>query len=147
MEQLLVREFRETDIEALCQLTIELGYPTLVEEMKERMCHILQNPDYKTIVATMHEEVIGYIGMFKCLFWEQNGCYIKVQSLVVSSNSRRQKAGETLLKEAEKWGRTIGAKLITLNSGNRAERFAAHQFYPDQGYEAKSTGYIKLIDL
>ncbi|MES2478714.1 MAG: GNAT family N-acetyltransferase [Bacteroidota bacterium] len=146
MSELLIRDFRPNDVEALCRLTIELGYPTTADEMKQRMNCILQNPDYKTILATSQTEVLGYIGMFKCLFWEQNGCYIKVQSLVVSSSARRQGIGETLLEEAEKWGRAIGAKLITLNSGNRAERFAAHQFYPAQGYEAKSTGYVKLID-
>ncbi|MDQ0270565.1 hypothetical protein [Cytobacillus purgationiresistens] len=45
-------------------------------------------------------------------------------------------------------GKRSGAEAIALNSGNREERKAAHQFYKDNGYEIKSSGFVKkLVDV
>lgn len=146
MNDIIIRDYHADDLESICKLINELGYATSTEEMQTRMKRIVTHPDYRTIVALKQNQVLGFAGVFHCLFWEQNGSYIKIQSLVVCESARRKGVGRLLLNEVEKWGKDNGARLITLNSGNRPERVAAHQFYPQSGYITTSTGYTKLLD-
>lgn len=141
-----LRTYIEKDIPALTALTVALGYSTSPAEMGERLNNMHGNPHYKTIVACNGDEVLGYIGMIKNFFWEQNGCFVRIQALVVNSHARQKGIGAMLLQAAEQWAQEIDARLIVLNCGNKAERAAAHQFYPRMGFEAKSTGYIKTLD-
>ncbi len=46
-----------------------------------------------------------------------------------------------LLKACEEWAIQQGAVAITLNSGNREERQAAHAFYKSNGYIGKVRGF------
>ncbi|MGQ3480701.1 hypothetical protein [Paenibacillus sp. TY11] len=46
-----IRASRQEDIPALAYLMEELGYPTSVEEMKQRYDRIASDPNYHTLVA------------------------------------------------------------------------------------------------
>ena len=142
---LLTREFKASDIPKIAELSIALGYPTTFSEMEERMKNMLPYPDYKTIVAVKEKKIVGYMGMLKIFFWEKNGCFIRIQALVVKKTARKSGVGKALINYAEKWGHEIGATWITLNCGNKEERTDAHKFYPKMGFQSVSTGYIKLI--
>jgi len=141
----IARDFRASDIPSLSLLTNELGYPTSEKEMSERMASITKNKHYKTVVATIGEQILGYMGLYQCFFWEQNGHFVRIQALVVKHEYRKMGIGRLLIGVAEDWAKEIGAVLVVLNCGNKTERDAAHQFYPSMGFEAKSTGYIKNI--
>lgn len=148
MQQTLVsRDWQPDDIPAIASLMVELGYPTTEAEMTERMNQFASNPDYKTIVLTHNDEIVGVIGMARAFFWEQNGCYVRIQALVVKSTARRMGAGEQLIRCAEEWALSVGAKLLQLNCGNKEIRAAAHQFYPSVGFTHTSSGYVKEIDM
>ena len=45
----------------------------------------------------------------------------------------------------EDWAKKNDCIAITLNSGNREERIAAHNFYKNLGYIGKSTGFSKSL--
>ena len=63
-----VREYLTENIQALSDLMIELGYPSFVEEMMQRMSDIYTNSNYKTMVATKEGNVVGMIGLVNFFF-------------------------------------------------------------------------------
>ncbi|WP_316786894.1 GNAT family N-acetyltransferase [Pedobacter frigiditerrae] len=140
-----IREFQIEDIPSITDLTLTLGYETTIEQMTTRMKTIAQLDNYWTFVAVLEETIVGYIGLNKNYFWEQDGHFIRIQALVVSKEHRRFGIGQKLIEQAEKLSNQINASLIVLNCGNKDERKSAHQFYPRMGFEAKSTGYAKKI--
>jgi N-acetylglutamate synthase-like GNAT family acetyltransferase len=113
--EIFTRAFNWNNIEALASLTNELGYETTVADMKVRMENILTNSNYKTIVATINDKIVGYIGLNKNFFWEQNGHFIRVQALVVKAECRKGGVGRKLIESAEAWAKEVDAKLIVLN--------------------------------
>lgn len=141
-----IRDATSADIPAMADLITQLGYPTTPDEMGIRFRVIDENPDYKTFLAESDAgEVVGLLGVSRALSWEFNGCQVRIVALVVRDSARRQGVGECLIQTAEDWAKEIGAKTITLTSGNRSEREAAHQFYPSMGFVGASTGYRKAL--
>ncbi|MFY3790300.1 GNAT family N-acetyltransferase [Ureibacillus sp. MALMAid1270] len=134
------------DIEDLTILMEHLGYPTTIDNMKIRFSNIFSKSDYKTLIALIDDRVVGMIGLIKCLSYEMDGCYVRIGALVVHSDYQNKGIGKRLIEEAENFARSIGASGIVLNSGNRPERMKAHQFYKNQGYSDKSTGFVKKLD-
>jgi len=144
-ETVSIRKYHPTDIESLADLTTQLRYPTTIEQMTQRMERISHLDNSWTFVATLDSKVVGYIEFTKNHFWEQDGHYLKIQVLVVHHQYRRHGVGQKLIDAVEKLARRINTTVIHLNCGNRDERKAAHQFYPSVGFEAKSTGYRKVL--
>ncbi len=141
----MIREARMQDIDGLARLMGELGYPTDTKEMEDRMSPIFSDKAYQTYVYEEDGKLLGMIGMILCYRFEKNERYIRVVALVVSSESRGKGIGSRLLEEAENWAKVQGANLMTLNSGNRAERNDAHQYYIRRGFEGKATGFYKQL--
>ena len=145
MSEVKIRDFVLSDVQAVTGLTKELGYPSTEEEMNVRMKKIIDNPLYRTLIAVKEEEVVGYCGIFLYDCWEHNEPILRVEVLVVKTEARRYGIGKVLMEKAEQWARERGASIISLNSGNRAERESAHKFYPSLGFEARSIGYSKRL--
>lgn len=142
-----VRAFLPKDAEALATLTTELGYPTTTAQMTTRMEAISALADHWTFVAVSEGVIAGYVGMSKQFFWEQDGHFIRIQALVVKKEFRRHGVGKLLIETAEQLAGFNDAKMLMLNCGNREERQSAHLFYPEMGFEAKSTGYVKRMKI
>ncbi len=142
---ILIRNFQLQDTSYLTELTNELGYDTTVEQMTLRMKTIMQLDNYWTFVAVINEKVVGYIGLNKNYFWEQDGYYLRIQALVVNIQFRQLGVGQKLINTAEELARQTNTQSILLNCGNRDERQAAHKFYTKVGFEPKSIGYIKRL--
>ncbi|WP_306475031.1 GNAT family N-acetyltransferase [Bacillus pseudomycoides] len=120
-----------------------LGYPTTVEKMKVRLQNIFSHPDYYTLVAEENERVIGMIGLCTGILYTEDGIYAHIIALVVDEEFRNQGIGKRLIETAEKCAMEQGIDSICLDSGNREERYHAHQFYKCMGYVEKSTGFVK----
>ena len=133
------------DIPALTILMGQLGYPTTEDKMTTRFNALEAHPSYATLVVEMDGVVVGMVGLCLSLFYEQDGCYARVAAFVVDVNYRRKGIGNRLLEAAEEWAKGQGASVITLNSGNREERNAAHHFYSENGYVGRSTGFSKRL--
>ena len=71
-----------------------------------------------------------YRSPLKIDFWKKNGCYIKIQALIVSEKARMSGVGKALIKCSEAWAKENNAELIALTCGNKNERESAHMFYP-----------------
>ncbi|MFC5602010.1 GNAT family N-acetyltransferase [Sporosarcina koreensis] len=140
-----IRTIQPTDFNDLVELMSELGYPTTLDELTQRLELIRKHIDYEGLVAVKNNQVIGFAGVCKALAFEFTGIYVRITAFVVSSKQRKQGIGTMLLKACEEWAVQKGAIAITLNSGNREERQAAHVFYTSNGYVGKSTGFSKSI--
>ncbi|ANH83943.1 hypothetical protein A8C56_14065 [Niabella ginsenosidivorans] len=142
----MIRGYREEDLNAVTGLTNQLGYPTTVDEMQQRMLRLSGKEDYRTVVAAVNGEVAGYAGLIKGFCWEKNGCFVRIQALVVNSNYRQTGIGKKLIASTEQWAKAIHAKALILNCGINPEREGARLFYPKIGFEATSKGYYRTID-
>ncbi|MFJ7408307.1 MULTISPECIES: GNAT family N-acetyltransferase [unclassified Lysinibacillus] len=116
------------------------GYPTTEEQMMLRLQALAANPSYHTLVAEMDGHVVGMAGLCHSLFYEHDGCYVRIQVFVVDHNYRRKGIGHKLLEAIEYWAAEQGEAALVLNSGNREERNAAQQFY-----QRKSIGFSKQL--
>jgi len=144
---ILIRHATAEDIPALALLMNELGYPTTVAEMQSRYTLMQNHPDYATWMAVCDNQVAGMIGLLRNIYYEKNGIYIRVGALVVHKAYRNLGLGKALLQKATDWAIELGASHILLNSGNREERKAAHAFYQHLGFEPKTTGFVKTLNL
>lgn len=142
----MIRDATPWDYKELATLMNELGYPTTDGEMKLRLSNIQLNPYYRTLVFEEKKLILGMVGMMLGFRYEKNESYIRILVLVVKKEYRDQGIGTKLLLEAEEWAKDKGANMITLNSGNRAERVNAHQFYLSKGFEGKATGFYKVLE-
>jgi GNAT superfamily N-acetyltransferase len=142
----MIREATKQDIGGLAKLMGELGYPTNIDEMKYRMSNIISNNAYQTYVYEEDGKLLGMIGMILCYRFEKSESYMRVVAFVVNSELRGKGIGSKLLNEAENWAKKQGAKMVTLNSGNRTERNDAHQYYIRRGFEGKATGFYKQLN-
>lgn len=145
VDQFIIRDAQVDDVSQLSVLINHLGYPCTPEEAQTRFDNIGQNPDYKTLVITDGDLVIGLAGLAKCLWYEKNGTYVRILAFVVNQQYRGRGIGKQLIKAVENWATELGCNAIVLSSGNRDERIEAHRFYKGQGYDIKSSGFIKHL--
>jgi GNAT superfamily N-acetyltransferase len=143
--ELTVRALEKEDYEDLAVLMEELGYPAPVAEVAERFDQLDKLSDYASLVVVKNGKAVGFSGLCRMHYFELNGTYTRILAFVVSSAVRKQGVGSILLKASEQWAVEHGCNGITLNSGNRPERQAAHAFYTANGYSAKSTGFSKTL--
>lgn len=113
--------------------------------MKARFKNISSDSSYCTLLAEIKGKVVGMVGLQKSYIYEKTGINVRIVAMVVQSDFRGNGIGKRLLSEAENWAMNQGAVSISLNSGNRSEREAAHLFYERFGFSPKSTGFIKNI--
>lgn len=140
-----IRSMIRNDINNMDGLMDQLGYPSSNQKIQERLDKILNFPNYETFVAEIDGDLVGFVGMCKQIAYEFDGPYVRVLALVVHEDYRRKNIGQNLMLAVEDWAKKNGCIAITLNSGNREERIAAHKFYKNLGYIGKSTGFSKSL--
>ncbi|WP_336047151.1 GNAT family N-acetyltransferase [Solibacillus ferritrahens] len=133
------------DTNKLDDLMNDLGYPSSKSKIQERFNKILGYSDYQTFVAEVKGNLVGFVGMCKQYAYEFDEPYVRVLALVVHEEFRRDNIGQSLMLAAEDWAKKNHCVAVILNSGNREERFAAHNFYKKLGYIGKSTGFSKSL--
>ena len=145
IEARLFEEQDLTKIKELLALYEDLGYPTITEDLVNRLKKIYIHEDYYLLLLIKDDVIIGLSGMCKMMFYEKNGEYMRLLAFVINSNYRGKGYGTLLLKESEILATQLGCEAITLNSGNREERDNAHSFYKTNGFENKSSGFSKSL--
>jgi GNAT superfamily N-acetyltransferase len=144
-DEVYIRDAHEGDVETIALLMADLGYPTSVSEMRNKLKNIFSHPDYRTIVALLNNEIVGFSGLMRGLSFERSGKYVRVISFVVKKTIRNKGIGKLLIKASEEWALEQGADNVVISSGNRGERKVAHIFYQKMGYTIKSSGFFKEL--
>lgn len=134
-----------TDLNDIHRLTQQLGYEIELERIQKHWQLIHLDPNYQTLVIESNAQVIGYAGLIKQYSWEFEDGFFRIQAFVIDEQYRGLGLGKTLMQAIEKMAIEQGLKRILLNSGNRPERYAAHAFYKNLGFEAYSLGFTKYL--
>lgn len=132
-ERISVRGASQDDAEALAHLSGELGYPSTLAQIRERLAAVERNGDYATFVAVAPgNRVIGWIQLCQVRALEIEP-RAEVTGLVVDSGCRSVGVGRLLVERGEVWARGNGLRVIGVRSNVVRER--AHSFYLRLGYE------------
>jgi GNAT superfamily N-acetyltransferase len=131
------------DAPALAQLITQLGYPTNLDQMRARLCPLLSDPVYHTIVAEIDGAVVGMIGLRIDRGHEYDGVQGRIVALVADSKFRGTGVGKALVREAERWSRERGAHKIMVNTANH--RTHTHEFYRRLGFEMTGLRFVKAL--
>lgn len=142
-EAVVIRPAQIGDAGRVSELITELGYPTTVEIMTDRLAPILSDPHYLTLVADTNDGVVGVAGATLGLYYEKDGNYARLLVLTVASTARGRGIGSQLVDAAERWAASNGARDIVVNSAlHRAE---AHSFYERRGYVRTGYRFVRQL--
>jgi GNAT superfamily N-acetyltransferase len=123
----------------------DLGYPTTVESMRNRMNVIDNIPLSFTFVATLEERVVGMMGIRQNYFYEDDGITTQISLLVTKKEYQGQGIGKALVGFAEDWALERGSNMLYLTSGIKPERIRAHEFYKSLGFDASGYRFVKKL--
>lgn len=140
---MLIRSATVADAAVLGELITELGYPTTAEAMRERLKLLASDSTYVTLVAEMHDTVVGMIGGTTGHYYEKDGIYARLLVLSVSARSRGSGIGAQLVSALERWAVSRGARDIIVNSAFHRTR--AHAFYERLGYVGTGVRLVKTL--
>jgi len=134
-----------TDAPALAALMCELGYKTTPAEMRRRLKSILDDVNYRTLVAEVDGKVCGMIGTLAYASYEHNDPSGRILAVVTLANARRRGIGRALIASAEK---AFAQKAVTrVSLDTRLTRKDAHQFYESLGYERNGWRFVKQLSV
>jgi GNAT superfamily N-acetyltransferase len=128
-----VRDARPEDADAVAALLGELGYPSTASEVAQRLELWLAEPHSRVLLAIDRSGVVGSMSVHAIPHLERNGRWLRIESLVVSRESRGNGAGRLLVDAAEKLAETWGCHAIEVTSSRHRE--GAHAFYRRLGFE------------
>lgn len=127
-----VRAAGKSDVEALARLAGELGYPSTVVQVSERLDAVGGHPQHATFVAVASNgDVVGWIELceIRSLVHDPRA---EITGLVVDSKHRGAGVGRLLVERGETWARERGLSTIGIRSNIIRDR--AHEFYLALGY-------------
>jgi ribosomal protein S18 acetylase RimI-like enzyme len=137
----LIREATIADSDRIARLVSELGYRTSARRMQMRLEAILQDGDYRTLVACDGDEIVGFIGARVGPMYESDEFYGQIMVLTVARERGRSGIGRMLMAAAESFFVQRGARVFVVTSGNH--RTDAHAFYEKNGYAFTGRRYQK----
>ena len=128
-----VRPAKLEDTPAIAALCGQLGYPSALEAVQNRLAQILGLGDHAVFVAEHSEAgVVGWVHVYiSCLL--ERDLQAEIGGLVISEAHRRSGAGGLLMQQAEQWTSQHGGEAVCLRSN--VIREGAHAFYRRCGYK------------
>lgn len=142
----VIRHYKMEDLQEVVELIEDLGYPTTLSKMENRMKHISQLPLYTTFVAEENGSVVGMIGLREVYTYEHSSPVVQISLLVTSNSVRGKGIGKKLIQHAEVFAKARGSLFIFLTSGTKPERKVAHAFYKKEGFEINGYRFTKVLD-
>ena len=140
-----IRPAKLEDSLAIAVLCGQLGYPSTVEAVQNRLAQIVGLEDHAVFVAVHSEAgVVGWVHVYISYLLERDP-QSEIGGLVVSEAHRRSSAGSLLMQQAEKWTSQHGGQAVCLRSN--LVREGAHAFYRRIGYEIIKTSLTFRKDL
>ena len=119
----MLRDLRETDVKAICEINQEaLGYSFSLEETDSQLARLSQDS---------HHFLLGYVHaeVYESLYSKAG---FNILALAVSPQAQGQGIGKSLLQGLEKEAKRRSYGFIRLNSADN--RLGAHAFYEKVGY-------------
>jgi GNAT superfamily N-acetyltransferase len=139
----VIREARPEDSEAVADLLGELGYPTDAARFERRLDRIERDPSSRLFVAIVNGDVAGLAGfhLLPLVEHDEPGC--QLTALVVGEAYRRTGVASELVRTVENEARSRGGRRLLVNTARH--RADAHAFYERLGFEATGLRFIKSV--
>jgi ribosomal protein S18 acetylase RimI-like enzyme len=138
--QILVRPAQPTDAAAIAALFTDEGYPAGPSDIVVRLEHF-DTPQSRVIVAEHDGTILGFIAVHGLARFEHGDWILRILALVVDAGARERGVGRTLMGEAERIGRELGAAFVELTAGHH--RPEARRLYESLGYDSTVTAYLR----
>ena len=138
---IVIRELEEKDYLAMLSLlNNEIGcrYAN-VDEIAPHYDRVKNDERYKTFVALVEDEVVGFVSAAQFFTVGLDGNLMWIVGLAVKKEIQNKGIGTKLLQYIENYAREKNCDSIILNSGVR--RIDAHAFYKRNGYNTDSNSW------
>ena len=127
-----VRIANKEDVEAITQLSNQLGYKAISKEIEFRLTSILSLKDNCVFVATEGDLIIGWIHGFYAMRIE-SAPFVEIGGLVIDENNRRKGIGRILVQHVIEWANHMHVATVRVRCNTI--RKEAHQFYHRIGFD------------
>jgi GNAT superfamily N-acetyltransferase len=136
---LLIRRLAADDAEAAAELSGQLGYPCLAEDLRDRIEELSRTADRVAFAAIVEGQLVGWIdvAMERHL---QYAASAVIGGLVVREDMRGLGVGRRLCIEVEEWARSKSVPVVRVRS--QIKREDAHRFYLRDGYRKVKTSLV-----
>lgn len=138
-----VREAQRQDAAAVAALLGELDYPSSLDQARERLERIKQDPSTWVVVAEVDGKIAGLAALHVQNLVERDDLGCELAAMVVEERYRRRGVGVRLMEVIEEEARSRGCVNLVLNTAHR--RADAHAFYEALGYEHTGRRYAKEL--
>ncbi len=138
--QVVLRSAQPADAAAIAALFTDEGYPAGPSDIVARLEHF-DSPQSRVIVAELDETLLGFIAVHAMARFEHDDWILRILALVVDAGARERGVGRTLMAEAERIGRELGAAFVELTAGHH--RPEARHLYESLGYDSTVTAYLR----
>ncbi len=138
--QILVRLAQPADATAIATIFTDEGYPAGPSDIVARLEHF-GTPQSRVIVAEHDDAILGFIAVHAMARFEHDDWILRILALVVDAGARERGVGRTLMAEAERVGRELGAVFVEVTAGHH--RPEARHLYESLGYDATVTAYLR----
>jgi len=110
-----IRPAALSNLDAILELSGQLGYPGETEDLKFRLEYLLSHDDHEVFVYEHERQVIGWLHVFKAVRVESTP-FAEIGGLIVDQKYRGSGVGSLLIKVAEEWAQHMGVKKIRVRS-------------------------------
>ena len=138
--QILLRPAQATDAPAIAALFTDEGYPAGPSDIVGRL-ERFDTPDSRVVIAEHDGAILGFIAVHAMARFEHDDSILRILALVVDAGARERGVGRTLMAEAERIGRELGAAFVELTAGHH--RPEARHLYESLGYDSTVTAYLR----
>ena len=138
--QILLRPAQATDAPAIAALFTDEGYPAGPSDIVGRL-ERFDEPGSRVVIAEHDGAILGFIAVHAMARFEHDDSILRILALVVDAGARERGVGRTLMAEAERIGRELGAAFVELTAGHH--RPEARHLYESLGYDSTVTAYLR----
>ncbi len=138
--QILLRLAQPVDAGAIAALFTDEGYPAGPSDILARL-ECFDTPQSRVIVAELDETILGFIAVHAMARFEHDDWILRILALVVDAGARERGVGRTLMAEAERIGRELGAAFVEITAGHH--RPEARHLYESLGYDSTVSAYLR----
>ena len=137
----IIRKARRHDALAVTELLATLGYPSLVEDIEQRIVDCEDSVYTIVFVAESDSRVVGALS-FHCIpLFHAEGYLGRITSLIVTPDHRQRGIGRLLVFAAEQFAWSRKCSRVEVTSGDH--RLDTHAFYEHLGYQLDCRRFIK----
>ena len=138
--QILLRPAQPADATAIAALFTDEGYPAGPSDIVGRL-EQFETPQSRVVVAEHDGAILGFIAVHAMPRFEHDDSILRILAVVVDAGARERGVGRTLMAEAERIGRELGAAFVELTAGHH--RPEARHLYESLGYDSTVTAYLR----